>query len=647
MGKPYASELGQLSATLDWAADTDITRIREAVIAASTLPLIAVGSGGSLTAAHILAGAHRRYTGRTAGVVTPLEASSTRLDPSVSMWLLSAGGSNVDIINAFSALVAQEPRQLAVICGRRQSRLATLAAQHQFVDHIEAEGPAGRDGFLATNSLFAFAVLIARAYIDVYADEPLRIPDLHALISDAGERSGRLAEWCTKADKLWRRDTLVVLCGRSTYAASIDLESKFTEAALGHVQLADYRNFAHGRHHWLAKHGRTSAVLAFAADEDRSLATRTLALVPKTIPTLRIDVGGTFLESGLTSLAAALHLAGRAGRARGIDPGRPGVPEFGRRLFSLRIPKPRRPAVPGTIGPNDAAAIERKTGVPLSRLEKRSDLTRWHQALLTFRQHLADARYGAVVFDYDGTLVDTRDRYHPPHPDVATELRRLLNDGAIIGIATGRGASVRRDLKTCIPAPLWRNVIIGYYNGAEVTLLDDEDRPDNTPVPTPELQPVADALRSHPELCAIAQQTDRPWQITLTQKHSIPENRLWDIANQVVQAHAPIGASVVRSSHSIDILGPGISKEAVLAKIATTLPDHLQVLKIGDRGRWPGNDFVLLRQPDSLSADEVSVDPATCWNLAPPGYKGVQATLGYLRALHADGSGSFRLVLQT
>lgn len=50
MGKPYASELGQLSATLDWAADTDITGIREAVIAASTLPLIAVGSGAYLEA---------------------------------------------------------------------------------------------------------------------------------------------------------------------------------------------------------------------------------------------------------------------------------------------------------------------------------------------------------------------------------------------------------------------------------------------------------------------------------------------------------------------------------------------------------------------------------------------------------------------
>lgn len=164
MGKPYASELAQLSATHSWALNVEISPVRGAVGAAGTLPLIAIGSGGSLSAAHLLAGFHRHYTGRVASVATPLEAIADRLDPNVSVWLLSAGGSNVDIQAAFSALVEQEPKHLAVLCGRAESPLANKARLHSYVDVLEFVGPAGKDGFLATNSLLAFAVLIARAY---------------------------------------------------------------------------------------------------------------------------------------------------------------------------------------------------------------------------------------------------------------------------------------------------------------------------------------------------------------------------------------------------------------------------------------------------------------------------------------------------
>ena len=54
----------------------------------------------------------------------------------------------------------------------------------------------------------------------------------------------------------------------------------FTEAALGHVQLADYRQFAHGRHHWLAKRGDSSAVIALGTEADATIMDKTLRLLP-------------------------------------------------------------------------------------------------------------------------------------------------------------------------------------------------------------------------------------------------------------------------------------------------------------------------------------------------------------------------------
>ena len=67
--------------------------------------------------------------------------------------------------------------------------------------------------------------------------------------------------WEAATAPIWTRPTTLVLHGPSTRIGAVDLESKFTEAALGHLQLADYRNFAHGRHNWLAKRGETSSVL--------------------------------------------------------------------------------------------------------------------------------------------------------------------------------------------------------------------------------------------------------------------------------------------------------------------------------------------------------------------------------------------------
>ena len=202
MGKPYASELRQLSTTLDWASTVEMKPLRRIVSAAESLPLMAVGSGGSLTAAHLLAAAHRRYTGHQASVVTPLDAAVHSLDPSLSLWLLSAGGSNVDILASFSALVRCEPEQLVVVCGRRQSRLAMAAMRHEFVDVIDAEGPAGKDGFVATNSLIAASVLICRAYSEVFNCD-LSIAPLRNLLSEQSRTKGDLSKWQRGARRLW------------------------------------------------------------------------------------------------------------------------------------------------------------------------------------------------------------------------------------------------------------------------------------------------------------------------------------------------------------------------------------------------------------------------------------------------------------
>ena len=94
----------------------------------------------------------------------------------------------------------------------------------------------------------------------------------------------------------------------------------------------------------------------------------------------------------------------------------------------------------------------------------------------------------------------------------------------------------------------------------------------------------------------------------------MPENRLWDLAHQVIRLEDRQDVVVTRSSHSIDILAPTVSKLNVLRRMREDIGDT-PILTIRDRGRWPGNDYELLREPFALSVDEISVDPQTCWNL--------------------------------
>ena len=640
MARSYTGEMARLAATFAWAEEADLRPLRQAIRVAGLSPLRVVGSGGSLTGAHALVGLHQRYTGHLATVATPLEAVDEPLDTTVATWLLSAGGSNADIMAAAKTLILREPRQIGVLCGRETSPLAELCRQHPFVDLLLYSPPGGKDGFLATNSLLGFTTLLTRAYAAEFgSDDDWRdtADHLKPLLTDAAA----LEVWEAVTFPLWPRSTTLVLHGPSTRIGAIDLESKFTEAALGHLQLADYRNFAHGRHHWLAKRSETSAVLAFIASKDRALAERTLDLIPEDVPQARLVFNGGSNAVALASLLAALRIAGWAGYTRGIDPGRPGVPEFGRKLYNLRVPRPRRIAESPCLTPREAAAIARKAGCAPGSRASEDTLGRWRNALETFLIRLRAARFAGIVLDYDGTVVDTRRRSEPAEPEMALELARLVEAGVHIGIATGRGASVRRDLQKRLPRALWPFVLVGYYNGAEVASLDDDGAPDRTKRVHAVLRPFVDALHHQPDLSEFACQEERPSQITLRATRMRSESWLWDLTHHLVRTTGIHGVEVTRSSHSVDIVAANVSKLNVVRRLREAVGDA-PILAIGDRGRWPGNDHELLSEPFALGVDEVSTDPVTCWNLGKPGQRGPTVTFDYLSALEVqDGRSRF------
>jgi hypothetical protein len=117
MGKPYSEEIASLSGTLSWAAAESVERLVAALSPSFGRPLLAIGSGGSLTACHFVATLHRRLARQPARVCTPLAFLEEGACGGESAWFISAGGSNADILKAFVASVQAEPRVMGALCG--------------------------------------------------------------------------------------------------------------------------------------------------------------------------------------------------------------------------------------------------------------------------------------------------------------------------------------------------------------------------------------------------------------------------------------------------------------------------------------------------------------------------------------------------
>lgn len=632
MGKPYAHEMEALPATYEWALKADIQILQDAIKNTASGPLVCSGSGGSLSAAYLSAALHQSLTGFIAKAATPLEIASWKHSlANLSFMIFSAGGRNTDILGIFKHLIKEEPNHLVSLTARKSSPLGNLAKKYQFVDSYSFNLPSGKDGFLATNSLLAFATLITRAYLEIFKPKEALPGDLAKLLGVSNQFDAYLKTLGEMCQPLWKRPNLIVLYSPNLQAAAFDIESKFTEAALGTVQIADYRHFAHGRHHWLAKRADTSAVLALIDETDIQIAEGTLNLLPAEVPVGRLHFKGTMFETSLAALVSSICVASSVGVERNIDPGRPGVPTFGRKIYHLNGFKDRKSAK--NINRVSMVAIQRKLGVKAVLVENEY-VAIWQDHFEKFRRKILQARFGAVVFDYDGTLISGVQRFSGLDDTIKKCLSRFLKSGIAVGIATGRGESVKNDLRKSFPKRLWNKIFVAYHNGAEIGRVSDSANAASEALPG-KMYELGELLTTEQRITSKAAVKVNTDQISIIPINAYEGYAMWRILNELVHQSNFRHFDVKCSSHSIDILPVGVTKLSILRAIKTQSGwnPNCEILCIGDRGQWPGNDCELLSHEFSLSVHTVSNNPKSCWNLASPGARGPQAVLEYCNNL--------------
>jgi len=613
LGRPFQTEITNIPTTVEWALEQTLDPSLEAMVSnLAAFPLLVVGSGGSLSGAHFVARVHEATTGRAAKAVSPLEFFYSSVNPAThAVLFLTASGNNKDIVGSFEAAMQREFGAVGIVCAQNGSKIIRKAKMYPWVRFLEYLNPAGKDGFLAVNSLLSTCILVGRAYGAINASSD----SFRHLI---GLRH-RLSQF--ELEAVLGRRTLMALGAEWAWPAVLDLESKFTEAGLANVLTADLRNFGHGRHHWFDKKGAESVLVVLETPPLAALTKKTLALLPTQYPraVLRSSFNGPVATIDL--FVQVSQLVYEAGKHVAVDPGRPGVPEFGRRIYQIGFPS----VAAGREVTNRSVWLQRK-----SRISQYSCAV-LEQFLDKFLAGLEQSRFCGLVFDYDGTLCDAPDRFLKPKPVVGHALNELLSKGIAIGVATGRGRSVQEGLRQVIDRKLWGRVLVGNYNGSFVMILRDSP-PKFNGVPCEEIRRANDLLTSDPLIRDYAKIEVRWQQISLTPQSGLFRQSVLLRTLELLSKWGDL--KVTESDHSIDVLHSEVSKANVVAALSALTEDgEDRILTVGDQGQFGGNDFEMLSRPLSLSVDKVSSSPETCWNLSPVGLRGAIATSFLMKAM--------------
>ncbi|CAN5138267.1 hypothetical protein BH11ACT4_BH11ACT4_08130 [soil metagenome] len=603
----YSDELDRLTSTYTAAlSDPSAAEIDRAHAIVADRDVFFVGSGGTLPIAELAADLHQRLTGHLAHAITPLSVvEMIAAAPHAVVVIFSARAKHPDTEFAAAHALSRGNPLLLVTQKRRDELTGSLSAEQVTVLTV---GGHGGDGFLATNSVLAMATAIARLY------EPAKLPMV-------------LAPTHYDADNL--RQRILVLHGRLGRPAARDIETRFHELGLADVQLADYRNLAHGRHVGLHRRAATTTVIALIDPDVAPLARRTIDVLPHEIDVRTVATQSFGASGALELLAAVMRLPLKAAMEQLVEPSRPRVPKFGRDLYHLPF-KRMYPVIAN--GPAERKAIACGLAPTFG------EMSQFRAAYSSWVDMANRTTIGAIVLDYDGTCVATADRYDLPSEAVQKALIGCLQLGLPLVFATGRGDSLYRDLREWLPKSLWPLVTLGLHNGTWLQELDDallimEE-------PNLSLDRAEQALQFLVEIDAISLKRSGH-QLSIRPIGGIGVERLRAIVATAISPDSDL--IVATSGHSVDVIGRLLGKASV---VHSTQYRFGEVLAIGDQGGEGGNDFEMLNAvPLSVSVDVCSTSLTRGWNTTNAAITGPDALVALLGTI-AHGPRGPRLKLK-
>jgi fructoselysine-6-P-deglycase FrlB-like protein len=624
----FIEKLSRLVETIAMVRDRGVDDLAQVLTQGRGRIAIAIGSGGSAVTAHFFARCRTTLGLGYTLVMTPMEFVMAMDEwADADIWLFSAGASNPDIAAAFRTAAASRCHRIQLMTTRSDGATAVGAANHPRVDIHLMPVADPKDGFLATHSMIAMVAGLLMAS-DALTESPQGRRTAEYLENRATELLSQPAE--EAAGGFQPGDTVIVLHDPQVAAVAVLIETSLWETGIAPIQRTDFRNFAHGRHVWAARHPETMYALALTTRETEGSWHPIMAAMPRGIRRGAIDLGHGGRMANAIGIVHGLAVIARLGELAGIDPGKPGRGPFAEAIYD----NPSLNELAGQLThPVRHKAAARLLHDPLeeggiSICEIGSNRLR----------DLAKTHFVGVVLDYDGTVVPNQPieaRLGAPNKDVMDELVRLVDSGVQVGFATGRGKSAGIRLREALPTRIHRNILIGYYNGAHVRTLDVDIRQDR-----PEAHAgIADFSRWL--LAAGLLRDGASPDVGLVQM-AIDHAEVVDPARfleQVAQCPQIMDKSleVRRSHHSFDIVPRDTSKRRVAKALAERAgePTGL-VIGIGDSGSPIGNDYELLCVHHGFSVGSVCGSYEGTWTIFGSRLSGPDATARILQAMRIE-----------
>lgn len=337
----YEYYLSRFPDTLSWVNRLDLHSLKAALLEDDDLPRVYLGSGGSLSVAYLAAQLSVEH-GIVATAMTPYQfIFSPWSNIAVKVVLFSAGGRNVDVINAAKTIQENAKQKSVAVLLQEGSTLEQMMLSMPDANVFVYQRPC-RDGFLATNSVVAFYSMLFRVFHEHTFDIDFSKYDSNSrhLVKSFIENCYNLQtnDWNDHDAALYNArelDRFYLLYPPELLPVAVDMESRFSEGSVGCLQMSDYRNFAHGRFNWFnLRKGQTGIIALISADQEK-IATDILAELPKDIAVLRIISEEKGDEAFMDFMLKGQYLCNAFAMRWGLDLAKPNVPQFGKKIHKM------------------------------------------------------------------------------------------------------------------------------------------------------------------------------------------------------------------------------------------------------------------------------------------------------------------------
>lgn len=631
----FSAKLETLAMTVERFRAFDARPMAEQIRRCSKRSVVAVGSGGSHVAASFFDRCFETLGFNRVLVQTPMELVVENSDLRNSViWLFSASANNADI--AAAAMAARDRGCTSIVlCTRNINGDVAKWVEENGGEVLVVPVAEEKDGYLATHSLVSTctAILLATNILSDRSDpDGALISELDEHLSKCVRTSSRQAS-VASFSAMSNASAVIVISDPSLRPVTQLLETSLWETALCSVQATDMRNFAHGRHSWLHHRADETIILALTGIQSQQSWSRIREAFGASIEPLHFDYQDCGRKQNLLGIIDGLFWLEAMGAVKDIDPAKPGFPTFGRDIYEDRSLAELAEELP--------APVRHKLNAKVQTEGTLNNVNEVWKAFTDKVELLAQKEIGAVVLDYDGTVVSTDQRYEPPRQEIIKELIRLYRHGVTIAFASGRGGSLGQQLRSVFPGDMLADTLVGYFNGGHIVTAEvdlDTQRPAQDAVITE----IANWLEKQPSLLKVDSVTPKEIQLSIDH-HDIrsPVGFMRDLE------HCPAirrgAARIVASGHSFDIIPNTSSKIRVVEALENMVGPQKAVLSIGDSGTLLGNDYDLVARDFGVSVDRVCPDLDGCWSLYGERDCGPDALLKILMSMIPSSSGGIRI----